>query len=219
MDISHQPRSHNVNNFKHKPWYHQRSHKSKPNTQHNAASYLCQNCNLNHQPRRCPAFGKQCSYCKKYNHFKNSCKSLQYKSKRVRVINVSDDGHTVSVIKTNKQKAWFENIEVEGKNFPFKLDTGTDVNIPPLSAFYYISVSGKQNLKYSALKVKAFVSFSLKNLGSVYLTCKVKDKVFVANFLISDDTKTYLPPILGLETCESLNIINIVLSLKSHGFF
>jgi hypothetical protein len=33
----------------------------------------CQNCGGNHQPRRCPAYGKTCNACNKLNHFAKLC--------------------------------------------------------------------------------------------------------------------------------------------------
>ena len=35
----------------------------------------CRNCGNNHPPRKCPAYGKECSRCKKSNHFKEFCRS------------------------------------------------------------------------------------------------------------------------------------------------
>lgn len=37
-------------------------------------TYLCKKCNRRHGPRKCPAFGKTCSICKKMNHFAVGCK-------------------------------------------------------------------------------------------------------------------------------------------------
>ena len=37
----------------------------------------CHNCGSKHQPKHCPAFGKECYHCKKENHFSNMCRSRQ----------------------------------------------------------------------------------------------------------------------------------------------
>lgn len=42
--------------------------------------YLCKKCNKNHMPKNCPAYGKICRNCNKYNHFEVGCK---FKNKTV----------------------------------------------------------------------------------------------------------------------------------------
>ena len=42
----------------------------------------CKYCGLQHLPRKCPAFGKNCQKCEKINHFKNVRKSnIKYERK------------------------------------------------------------------------------------------------------------------------------------------
>ena len=37
----------------------------------------CHNCGSKHQPKHCPAFGKECYHCKRKYHFSNMCRSRQ----------------------------------------------------------------------------------------------------------------------------------------------
>ncbi|XP_067943045.1 uncharacterized protein [Watersipora subatra] len=41
----------------------------------NLPSSKCSNCSGNHTPRSCPAYGRHCNNCQKYNHFASMCRS------------------------------------------------------------------------------------------------------------------------------------------------
>ena len=47
--------------------------------------------NLDQRTRHCPAFGQQCNYCKRYNHFKTKCRVKPSKSKTSAVSTEADD--------------------------------------------------------------------------------------------------------------------------------
>ena len=50
---------------------------------HSGGKTKHRNCGSSHPPRRCPAYGKECSLCKKKGHFKQFCRSShqnRYKS-------------------------------------------------------------------------------------------------------------------------------------------
>ena len=38
-------------------------------------SSVCQKCGQTHPPRKCPAFGKECGWCKKKNHYAKMCRA------------------------------------------------------------------------------------------------------------------------------------------------
>ena len=52
------------------------------------AGYRCSNCRSSHPPGRCPARGKKCYACGKYNHFASVCRSSRRRS--VQEIHPSD---------------------------------------------------------------------------------------------------------------------------------
>ena len=61
-------------------------------------SNCCSNCGTTHPPRMCPAYGKQCNNCKKFNHFKAVCRSNKNnKSTKSTWIN---DATLVKIMKT-----------------------------------------------------------------------------------------------------------------------
>ena len=73
---------------------HGKSEKQK--TPANSEKELCGKCGYEHAKLQCPAYGKRCSKCKRFNHFQKMCKTLtssSYKSKKkhVRTVNDSSD--------------------------------------------------------------------------------------------------------------------------------
>ena len=62
---------------------HGKSEKQK--TPANSEKELCGKCGYEHAKLQCPAYGKRCSKCKRFNHFQKMCKtptSSSYKSKK-----------------------------------------------------------------------------------------------------------------------------------------
>ena len=56
----------------------QENSKSKFRSQSRDNKKGCHNCGSKHQPKHCPAFGKECYHCKKKNHFSNMCRSRHH---------------------------------------------------------------------------------------------------------------------------------------------
>ena len=90
--------------------------------------------------RNCPAYGKQCEICSRYNHFAKVC---NYRTdilvNRVDEESSDDsfyiDSLTINEIHENKiiirSDSWKENIMVENSVIKFKIDTGSDINVIP----------------------------------------------------------------------------------------
>ena len=97
----------------------------------------CGNCGRKHAKSSCPAKGKQCHACKKWNHF-----SLFCRSKNVNNVDVSkelsdDDLFIDNVESRIRNGQVFAEME-EGpskQRINFKVDTGSQVNISPFYAF------------------------------------------------------------------------------------
>lgn len=100
--------------------------------------FLCKKCKSKHKFRNCPAYGKKCLRCNKFNHFAVVCKN-----KRINNVDVDNDSTEKSALvgsievgtvdKTDaKEKSntkIFENIRLENSIVKFKLDTGAEVNL------------------------------------------------------------------------------------------
>lgn len=66
------PSSHRPSDMKDK-YFENNNRTFNSNNQYSKNFYLCRKCKTEHGPRNCPAFGKICSKCKKYNHFSVGC--------------------------------------------------------------------------------------------------------------------------------------------------
>ena len=105
----------------------------------------CRKCGKSHAPRQCPAFGKMCFDCGKNNHFSNMCLKKKVsaiekrKSSDINVDYTIDDEPLFLGAVNNKPSNANDNdsktFVVEQHSIKFKINTGSQVNIFPLSLF------------------------------------------------------------------------------------
>ena len=175
--------------------------------------FKCTKCHTEHGINECPAYGKKCHRCGKFNHYKVACKVKLIKEVIMESEEEQDDQENFlsidSVKLCNKavsQITWYENVIINNKSVKFKLDTGCEVNILP------IEVLNKINSKYKLVKtdiiLEAYGGSKLKPLGRVTLNCKIRDKERTENFIIVDHVKA--TPLLGLVTSLDFNLISRV---------
>ena len=108
----------------------------------------CGRCGLNHDHRaRCPAKGKQCMKCRKFNHFSTVCRSArlnaidhdlgqeEYVTEKVESFNLG------SVVQAESEPPW--KVKLQFFELPhkakFKIDTGADVSVISLQQFNLLS--------------------------------------------------------------------------------
>ena len=100
----------------------------------------CGNCGTSHEPRKCPAYGKQCSKCKKFNHFQELCRSkkgckLHQVSEGTTAEDEdnesSDSLRCIRVVKKGKQlTSTIETDTSTGRTrIEYQLDTGASCNV------------------------------------------------------------------------------------------
>ena len=96
----------------------------------------CKFCGLSHErdKQKCPALGKQCVSCHKFNHFASQCKTAK---KSVHVV-LADDGYDeIQVVSTMKSctdqgqypKKVYATINVGKVPVQFQLDSGATCNV------------------------------------------------------------------------------------------
>ncbi|XP_065671718.1 uncharacterized protein LOC136089594 [Hydra vulgaris] len=67
-------------------------------------TYKCKYCGLQHPPRKCPAFGKSCTKCGKFNHFKNVCRTNTKYEKTIEEIENDDTSvYSINMNGTNSE--------------------------------------------------------------------------------------------------------------------
>eukprot|EP00731_Ephydatia_muelleri_P003718 Em0001g3718a len=126
------------------------SHGSLPNEEAGAVkpisnqhpTSICRNCGYQHKRDKCPAFGKRCNKCHKFNHFARYCRS----SKGVSTLTQKEEEEEHSdadelVVGTLNAKQTvemgvnecFASFRVQDRVIKFKIDTSSQVNVMPLS--------------------------------------------------------------------------------------
>lgn len=190
----------------------------------------CRFCKQSHDYGKCPSFGKRCNNCGKLNHFAIACSTNKLSEIRVHPNDTidgdveDDDAYFIDSISGNcnnelnddefkslKKKCWMQKIRVEDTLINFKLDTGAEVNVLPVSYLKYFKgiVINKFNKS-----LQGYGGNELEVIGKVTLICSCKNEIVNLNFLV---VNTHSIPILGLPGCISLNLIERVdyLSNKS----
>ena len=102
------------------------------NLNHN---HTCSRCGQSpkHDKKSCPAKDSICHRCHKNGNFKTVCRS----KKLVREVLVSDDSqdeflgviHSETDSLSSTEAPWTTNLELNGRNVEFKIDTGADVTV------------------------------------------------------------------------------------------
>lgn len=180
----------------------------------------CGNCGQTHQKGQCPAQGKLCSYCNKLNHYQAVCRKrkMDLKKKHTHQVtgNASDSDSSqffVDSIEHNQSlNQAFASINIGPKqvSVKMKIDSGSQVNILPLSTFSKLGL--RNPLKKCSQSLLAYNGHKLDVRGTVTLQCTHKGTNIDQEFFV---VRTNSCPILGLDACLSLDLLRLVLSVNS----
>ncbi len=178
----------------------------------------CRNCGTTHQPRSCPAWGKECHICHKFNHFARVCRSGRgtrpYKdTAAVTQENVpsSDEEqldmgtvvcHSIGAI-YNKDAAWWQSIDVAGTKIRFKIDTGAEANIIP--QIQWEAINNRPNVNRSNTVLKMIDGARLDHVGKATVTLRANNIEVVEEIFITK--RNNVTPLLGLQTAIKLALI------------
>ncbi|UYV78416.1 hypothetical protein LAZ67_16001287 [Cordylochernes scorpioides] len=142
----------------------------------------------------CRAEGQKCNLCSKTGHFANCCPDKQAKTAEVKAVSELDEeiGFLLEVSAVEEssnldddegecRRRWTAEIQVNGKQVKFKLDSQADVTCVPLAA------------EFSELQTVGMLISTLRN-GSY----EIKEKIYVIRRLSE--------PLLSRRACELLNL-------------
>ena len=101
----------------------------------------------------------------------------------------------------------FASFRVQGRIIKFKIDTGSQVNIIPLSD--YNMMHGKPTLAKSRVKLFGYAGDFLKTVGE----CTLPVNEHKLEFFVVDTSQS---PILGLNASRELNLVKIILNVNMH---
>lgn len=180
--------------------------------------YLCLKCNRTHGPVNCPAYGKKCNNCHKYNHFAVGCKIKNCRGAKglQECVNepdlILDSISTVAALKNE----WLHPLQVEGIEMNFKVDTGAEVNVIPSNVLNQIKQ--KYELETTNMVLEAYGGQRLVPVGVVYLNCKNtnmlksegrlgQDIILPFAVLKVNNVTDKFKPILGLSSCIKLGLV------------
>ena len=171
----------------------------------------------------CPAYGKQCHKCSKYNHFAKMCKS----SKSVHEIS---DGHcdqldyesdnyddvtldiffvyTVGQISSQPDQVFIE-ISLGTQNCSRKIDCKVDAG-SQTNCLYFSVTQAKSALETVQSTLTAYSGDRLSVRGKVMLDCMCKDKAVKTEFHVVDSSAS---PLLSHRTSLDLGLIQLTHSV------
>ena len=111
---------------------------------HTLRSYkVCDNCGRTHggPKQECPAFGKKCTFCHKWNHLIFNCRAQEHSRRSVNQLDHDETSyqeefviHTISDAAKTHNKI-HTTLLINDHQVDFKLDAGTKYNIMPYDTF------------------------------------------------------------------------------------
>ena len=189
----------------------------------------CGKCGYEHGKLQCPAYGKRCSKCKRFNHFQKMCRtpqpnSYRTKKKHVHVVEDSSDSsdyelyagmiHDLPLNSVNPlNDEWVVNSKINDKTVNFQIDTGARCNVMSQDTFHSFGI--KTALKPTSTKLTSFSGHKLKPIGIVQLPCKIQGNNFDIDFYIVDSS---VPSVLGGSTCRETGLIQRLYNIQTNEF-
>ena len=165
---------------------------------------------------QCPAKRQTCRNCKKMNHFQKVCRSktvheVQSEQFKEEDSNLSDF-YVDTVTSFSHYDQAFATLHVGPQRTPikFKIDTGSQVNILPLSKVYDLKI--KHPLAPPGSQLSSYTGDPLNVKGTISLNCSHKGKQTQTLFYIVETSKT---PLLSLKTSFDLNLIQLIYSVDN----
>ena len=190
-----------------------KSHKQKTPRPSNEKCYKCL---MEHPPRRCPAFGKKCLGCGKFNHFKKACRSEKNKKKLHQVEQEytdesesdENDGHNFHIGEVTKkndgqsESEWKVELKTKDKNtFKAKVDTGAQVNVMSLKEA--CRIGGQLNKCKDRLT--SYSGDQIPVEGQIEIICEHKRQEKRIKFVVTSQREAQT--ILGLQSSIDLKLI------------
>lgn len=173
----------------------------------------CTYCGKHHAIKKCPAYGSKCRKCDGKNHWAKMCKTKVNKHRDgQRIHAIEEENQDIVYIgelksineleRENSSSVWLQNITVNNYDVMFKLDTGSQVNVIPKNEILKWSV--KPVVTKCKVPVLDYSDNVVPILGKCNLMCITKKCKLTLEFLV---TSLDSCPILGLEACKKLNLI------------
>jgi hypothetical protein len=176
----------------------------------------CSKCWRDHSSKQCPAYGKVCHACRKLNHFAKCCRSRKvhgidqmHTDPDILFVGTVDKKPEQSTKTELTKDECFITLEVNETPIKFKVDTGSQANIIPMSMYRELK-GPKEPIQASRTSLTSYTGDRLNLVGKCTLKCMNR----LLNFFVSE-TDQY--PILGFQASQELDIIKVVMSTNKEG--
>ena len=157
----------------------------------------CGRCGREKHPRdKCPAREAQCHNCQRKGHYSVMCYQ-----RTISAVLEEPDTAFLDTISDSEQKGWTSVLTINGKQIPFKLDTGAEVTAISMKTWKEIGEPALQ-LSYKHLFGPAQQQLVVKG----HFNCQFshKDKEAQQQVFVVDNLKTNL---IGLPAIIALNLV------------
>ena len=187
--------------------------KSKPRGQPRQNRVIqCRRCGRDYQGQhRCPAIHATCHNCHRKGHYRAICQSGTSKVKEIQAEPDSDSEETASVNaaflgivhdKSQDVQPWMISVSLNDVPMKFKMDTGADVSVIPLSSFRSLGNAVRLKAPNRVLCGPGRIVLPVIGYFSGYL--KYKDRVTKESIYIVEHLQT---PLLGRQAITRLQLI------------
>lgn len=168
----------------------------------------CKFCKTFHEYRKCPAFGKRCNNCFRFNHFSIACKSSKVREIQENENIISENEVNIDMVnlltENNRRVRWYEKVRVDDTLINFKLDTGSDVNTLPYRFLKYMK---NVQIDKTSSPLIGYGGQNVSQIGSANFIVMCRNEISVQKFSI---VNTDSEPLLGLKACMDLNLVKRV---------
>ena len=165
-------------------------------------AFNCKKCGTTHLPKACPAFvcfAKRKTTTPKCVHKRILPSTSSIQASMPPVVDKSSQRNNLLGLtgpRSAANSAWFSNLLVGGTTVKFKLDTGAETNVLPLSV--YSKLKNKSLLLETSVVLSSYGEFKVKPEGKLNLSCKIQGMEQTLPFFV---VAVESSPILGHSAC------------------
>ena len=173
----------------------------------------CRNCGNKHEPLRCPAFGKQCTKCHKYNHYTSVCLSTQKTPQKLNVLDISDtESEELFVAMIEKSVNTIQTMIINNVPIKFQLDTGAKCNV--LSKTTLNTLIIQTTILKPDAPLRSYSGHLIEPVGVVHLQCTRSNQIYNVKFYIVDRD---VQPVIGAKTCQVMRLVKRIRAISPNG--
>ena len=198
----------------------------------------CKYCGKSHNKGNCPAFGKKCAQCGKDNHFKAVCKSTEKRDRdsskhrpkgkgKRRFHEVNEDEGVMDDLTEQVQSLFYNDVHFNAVNARmhttlkcetpdgwssdqvFKIDTGADGNLMPISMFAVlflrVSLDALSRTINKEVTLFAYNNTPIKQFRTCSVRSSFKGKSYVCKFFVVKHETA----LVGITDSEKLGLVQV----------